>query len=86
MIYFSTDTHFNYTNTLKREKRPFKAKEEFDGYVINIWNNQVKKEDTIYVLGDFLNFNFEKGDSDSWIKSIYYPKKIKCDVVLIIII
>ncbi len=84
MIYFSADTHFNHTNTLRREKRPFETKEEFDRYVINTWNSQVKKEDTIYVLGDFLNFNFEKGDSDSWIKSIYYPKKIKCDVVLII--
>lgn len=83
MIYFTADTHFNHTNTLRREKRPFETKEEFDKYVINTWNNQVKKEDTIYVLGDFLNFNFEKGDSDSWIKSIYYPKKIKCDVILI---
>lgn len=84
MIYFSADTHFNHDNTLKRERRPFDTKEKFDKYVIDTWNSQVEKDDTIYVLGDFLNFNWERNDKYSWVKSIYYPRKLKCDVILII--
>ena len=55
MIYFTSDTHFNHTNILKYEPetRPFETIEEMNETLIANWNNVVKEEDTVYVLGDF---------------------------------
>ena len=81
MFYFSSDIHFDDLDTLINDNRPFKNTKQFDKYVIKTWNRQVNKDDTIYVVGDFMDCN-EKGH-DSWKKSIKYVKKIKANVILI---
>ena len=55
MIYFTSDTHFNHTNILKYEPktRPFETIEEMNEVLISNWNNVVKEDDIVYVLGDF---------------------------------
>lgn len=80
--YFTSDTHFGDKNTLIRENRPFSSVEEFDNYVINLWNKQVKSYDTIYHLGDFINYNCD--EKESWRKAIKHIQKIKCKLILII--
>lgn len=82
MNFFTSDTHFGSEDTLKRENRPFKNSQEFDNYVIDLWNNQSNKQDTIYHLGDFLNYN--SNDKSSWKQTLNYAKKLKAKVVLII--
>lgn len=54
-VYITSDTHFNHLNILKYEPntRPFETIEEMNETIINNWNNTVRPEDTIYVLGDF---------------------------------
>ena len=54
MIYFTSDCHFNHNNILKYEPetRPFNTIEEMNETIIANWNNVVKPEDTVYVLGD----------------------------------
>lgn len=54
MIYFTSDCHFNHNNILKYEPetRPFNTIEEMNETIISNWNNVVKPEDTVYVLGD----------------------------------
>jgi len=81
MLYFTSDVHFNDLDTLVNDNRPFKNIKEFDKYVIRLWNKQVSKDDTIYVIGDFIDCN-GKGH-DSWKKSILYVKRIKANVILI---
>lgn len=81
MLYFSSDIHFNNEDTLKKDNRPFKSIKEFDKEIIKIWNKQVKKDDVIYIVGDFVDCHGE--NDDSWKKSINYVKKIKAEVILI---
>ena len=82
MQFFSSDLHFSDYNTLQVDNRPFKSPKHFDRFVLKIWNKQAKKEDTIYVVGDFVDCDGE--GFDSWKTSIRYVKKLKADVVLII--
>lgn len=81
MLYFTSDVHFNDKDTLINDNRPFKTTKQFDKYVIKTWNKQVSKNDTIYVIGDFVDCN---NDSDeNWRDSILYVKRINANVILI---
>lgn len=54
MIYFTADLHFGHNNILKLCNRPFKSIDEMDETLINNWNNKVKNNDTVYILGDLI--------------------------------
>lgn len=53
-VWFISDTHFGHKNIIKyeAEKRPFNSIEEHDETLIENWNKCVKKNDTIWHLGD----------------------------------
>ena len=53
MKYYTSDLHFNHTNIIKYEDRPFKDSKEMDEFLIQKWNDRVLKGDEVYVLGDF---------------------------------
>lgn len=53
MIYFTSDTHFGSHRVLELSKRPFSSVEEMDQTIINNWNEIVGKDDIVYHLGDF---------------------------------
>lgn len=52
MNYFISDLHFGHKNCLSFDNRPFKSIEENDETIIKNWNNTVKIDDDIYLLGD----------------------------------
>ena len=60
MNFFTSDSHFTlmYKNdTIKRDFRPFKTVKQMNRFIIKCWNKQAGKNDVIYHLGDFSNFN-----------------------------
>lgn len=81
MNFFTSDIHFGDEFTLKCDLRPFKNIKQFDKHMIKTLNKQATKNDTIYVVGDFVDC--DGASYDGWKKSILYIKKIKAKVVLI---
>lgn len=52
MNYYISDLHFGHQNIIRLCNRPFKNVDEMDEKIIQNWNNVVKPEDTVYILGD----------------------------------
>lgn len=77
MQYFISDTHFQHFNILDFERGDkFKTVEEHDNFIMSLIESKVKKEDTIYHLGDFV-FGEPSEFLDRW-------KKLPCRKVLIL--
>jgi len=55
MIYFTSDTHFYHAAAIKHYSRPFLDVEEMNNKLIGNWNKEVKPDDEVYILGDFMN-------------------------------
>ncbi len=81
MYFFTSDIHFGDIQMLRMENRPFKDLKDFDEFIFTVWNEQATENDTIFVVGDWLDC--DNKDSLLWKYSIDYPKKLKADVVLI---
>ena len=81
MFYFTSDLHFGDEGTVKFDMRPFKNSKKFDKFVIKTWNKQAYKNDTIYVIGDFVDCDKNIHD-DSWKRTLEYVKKIKTTLAL----
>ena len=59
-IFFIADTHFGDERILRYENRPFASVEEMDAQIVRNWNERVKDDDTVYLLGDVGNESFIK--------------------------
>lgn len=59
-IWFTSDTHFSAERTRLYSRRPFDTVEEMDEVLINNWNSVVGKDDIVYHLGDFGNYDIAK--------------------------
>lgn len=59
-VFFTADTHFGSERALTLSRRPFKTVEEMDETLINNWNSVVGKDDIVYHLGDFGNYEIVK--------------------------
>lgn len=53
MLYFTADLHFGHEKIIKHVGRPFQSVEEMDSKLIRNWNQVIKPEDEVYILGDF---------------------------------
>ena len=75
MIYFTSDTHFGHANVIKHCNRPFDSVEEMDRVMIEKWNKKVGKNDTVYIMGDFV-----------WKKQLvpYYAERLNGKKILIV--
>lgn len=52
-VWFTSDTHFGSERTLVLSKRPFDSVKEMDKKIVKNWNETVGKNDVVYHLGDF---------------------------------
>ena len=75
MIYFTADLHLGHKNIIKLCDRPFNSVEEMDKVLIANWNRKVKRNDTIYVVGDFI---WDKSDVKG------YVERLNGNIILIV--
>lgn len=53
MIFFTSDLHLGHSNIIRYCNRPFEHVADMDNTLIKNWNNKVRPDDQVYVLGDF---------------------------------
>ncbi len=52
MIWFTSDLHLGHRAAIRMCERPFETVEEMNATLIHNFNSCVKKDDTVYILGD----------------------------------
>lgn len=52
MNWFTSDLHINHDNIIKYCNRPFSSVAEMNNALVTRWNDRVKEDDTVYVVGD----------------------------------
>ncbi len=52
MIWFTSDLHLGHRSAINMCERPFETVEEMNETLIRNFNSCVKKNDTVYILGD----------------------------------
>lgn len=82
MNYFTADLHFADEDTLITGNRPFKSIKEYDKFMIKQINKTAKKDDIVYVIGDFFDCNKDT-DNISYKIAETYVKKLKPKIILI---
>ncbi len=60
MIYFTSDLHFGHYNIITHCNRPFQSTDHMDSILIQNWNQRVKSNDEVYILGDFTMENADR--------------------------
>lgn len=60
MIYYISDTHLGDLRVFNKCARPFASLEEMEKTIVDNWNKKVRKEDTVYVLGDLAEDGYKK--------------------------
>lgn len=73
MIYFTADAHFGHANIIKMCERPFPDVETMNESMIAAWNERVRGNDTVYVVGDMF---FRCPDPESILKRLKGKKRL----------
>lgn len=61
MIYFTSDTHLGHNKEFLYLPRGFKTIEEHNKTIVENWNNTIKQEDDVYILGDLVLGDIDTG-------------------------
>ena len=63
MNLYISDLHFGHSKIIPFDKRPFADVDEMDRIMIERWNDCVRNEDDVYIVGDF---SFMSRHPDDW--------------------
>lgn len=67
-MYFWSDMHFNHNAIINYCTRPFDTVDDMNRHMMEVWNDTLRDDDEIYVIGDFAFVR-----KDTWdISTIFY--------------
>lgn len=69
MFWFTSDLHYGHKAIINMCERPFKNVEEMNKTLVENWNDCVKKNDTVYILGD-MAFRIPVVEANEFIKKL----------------
>jgi calcineurin-like phosphoesterase family protein len=76
-LWFTADLHLGHTNIIRHCGRPFDSVEEMDQVLIQNINDCVKKQDRLYILGDFCGQRRKSAYIQSYLNRIHlHPNQI----------
>lgn len=52
MIFFTADQHFGHEKIISLASRPFSSVQEMNEELVHRWNDKVRDDDIVYILGD----------------------------------
>jgi len=82
--FFSADTHFGHANIIRYCQRPFQNIKEMDRIIIRKFNERIKENDILFMIGDFC-FKKSSEAPDSKKKAYnYYKEQLKCKNIIFI--
>ena len=64
MTYFTADLHFGHAGIIGLCDRPFADVDEMNEALVDRWNKKVKKNDTVYIVGDLA---WKRQDAETYI-------------------
>ena len=73
MVYFTSDQHLGHSNIIRLCGRPFDSLEEMDETLIKRWNDKVRNDDRVYILGDLF---FRASDPEGVLKRLKGKKTL----------
>ena len=79
MIWFTSDTHFGHKNIIEYCSRPFNGIDHMNQELIRRWNERVKPEDTVFMVGDFCF----RGGKDGTTPAIHWEKQLNGKIIFI---
>ena len=79
--WFTADYHLGHFNIIKYCERPFKSLEDMNNTIIRKHNERVKKEDTVFHLGDFCFRNSNNIGEGIKVKAIDWESQLNGKII-----
>lgn len=73
MTYFISDTHFGHSGIISLCDRPFANADEMDMFMVEMWNNKISGNDTVYIVGDMF---YKHKEPDSILRQLKGKKRL----------
>lgn len=73
MIWFIADTHFGHESIIDLCGRPFKDAGDMETFMVKAWNERVRGDDTVFILGDMF---FKHKDPERVLKLLKGKKRL----------
>ena len=73
MTYFIADTHFGHSGIISLCDRPFANADEMDMFMVEMWNNKISGNDTVYIVGDMF---YKHKEPDSILRQLKGKKRL----------
>ncbi len=52
--FYIADLHIGHSNAIRFDRRPFSSTGEMQNEIAKLWNETVRADDTVYIIGDFI--------------------------------